>query len=150
MILNLDNSNALKILHHQTEKLQQEKTSFHHRLNKIKSTFDEKIQLDNEEHLYEPPTITKNIDLLNFNKKNNDAQFNNEPVEVKIDHTEVKAQARAVAQKIMQKDQEKLKKSLTNIDNKQTIKSKSVLTNHFPKLSLPKSSPQKDVFYSKL
>ncbi|MFW4370759.1 MAG: ABC transporter permease [Spiroplasma sp. hy2] len=148
MILNLDNPNALKILYHQTEKLQQEKTSFHHRLNKIKSTFDEKIQLDNEEHLYEPPTITKNIDLLNFNKKNNDAQFNNEPVEVKIDHTKVKAQARAVAQKIMQKDQEKLKKSLTNIDNKQTIKSKSVLTNHFPKLSLPKSSPQKDVFFT--
>ncbi len=148
MILNLDNLNALKILHHQTEKLQQEKTSFHHRLNKIKSTFDEKIQLDNEEHLYEPHTITKNIDLLNFNKKNNDAQFNNKPVEVKIDHTAVKAQARAVAQKIMQKDQEKLKKSLTNIDNKQTIKSKSVLTNHFPKLSLLKSSPQKDVFFT--
>ncbi|WFG96991.1 hypothetical protein M1771_03030 [Spiroplasma citri] len=109
IILNLDNPNALKILHHQTEKLQEEKTSFHHRLNKIKSTFDEKIQLDNEEHLYEPPTITKKIDLLNFNKKNNDVQFNNKPAEVKVDHATVKAQARAVAQKIIQKDQEKLK-----------------------------------------
>ncbi|WP_101519217.1 ABC transporter permease [Spiroplasma melliferum] len=148
IILNLDNPNALKILHHQTEKLQEEKTSFHHRLNKIKSTFDEKIQLDNEEHLYEPPTITKKIDLLNFNKKNNDVQFNNKPAEVKVDHATVKAQARAVAQKIIQKDQEKLKQSLTNSDNKQNIKSKLGLTNHFPKLTLPNSSPKKDVFFT--
>ncbi len=150
MILNLDNPNALKILHNQTEKLQQEKKSFHNQLNKIKSTFNEKIQLDNEENLYEPPTITKNIDLLNFNKKKNDYQFKNKTVEIKIDHVAVMAQSRAIAQKIMQKDQEKLNNSLNNIDNKQAIKSKSVITNHFPKISLPKSSQQKDVFFTKI
>ncbi|WP_338955638.1 ABC transporter permease [Spiroplasma endosymbiont of Polydrusus cervinus] len=146
--LNLDNPDALNILHNQTEKLKQEKINFHQRLNKIKSTFDEKDPLYNEKYLHEPPVIIKKINLINFNNKNNTV-VGNDPAEKKIERVVLEEQARAVAQKIMQKDQQKKSQSLTNpVDNNQRRASKPLFPKHLSNFSSSKATQKKDVFFT--
>ncbi|WP_338965858.1 ABC transporter permease [Spiroplasma endosymbiont of Sarcophaga carnaria] len=144
--LNLDNPDALKVLHTQTEQLEQEKTSFHQRLDRIKTTFDEKAPFHNDNHLQEPPVMSKKIDLTHFN--------NNNPVhrvlkddQIDVDRTDLKAQARAIAQKIVQKTEQETarKTNETIVENKPVLKPKSILSTHFPKVSAVNPIPKKDV-----
>ncbi|WP_374696118.1 ABC transporter permease [Spiroplasma endosymbiont of Polydrusus formosus] len=146
--LNLNNPDALNILHNQTEKLKQEKINFHQRLNKIKSTFDEKSPLYNKEYLHEPLVITKKINLINFNNKNNNVVWNDH-TEKKIERVVLEEQDRDFAQKIMQKDQQKNSRSLANpIDNNQTRESKPLFAKHLSNFSSSRVTPKKDVFFT--
>lgn len=144
--LNLDNPDALRVLQTQTEKLEQEKTSFHQRLDRIKTTFDEKAPFHNDNHLQDPPVMTKKIDLRNFN--------NNNPVhrvfkddQVNVDRATLKEQARVIAQKIVQKTAHETSRKTNDIvvEDKNVSKPKSILSSRFPKIVVVNPVPKKDV-----
>lgn len=144
--LNLDNPDALRVLQTQTEKLEQEKTSFHQRLDRIKTTFDEKAPFHNDNHLQDPPVMTKKIDLRNFN--------NNNPVhrvfkddQVNVDRATLKEQARVIAQKIVQKTAHETSRKTNDIvvEDKTVSKPKSILSSRFPKIVVVNPVPKKDV-----
>ncbi|WP_425380546.1 ABC transporter permease [Spiroplasma endosymbiont of Stenodema calcarata] len=144
LTLNLDNPDALKVLHNQAEKLEQEKTNFYQRLDKIKTTFDEKGIPHSDDYLQEPPLMTKKVDLASFNNNRGDRVTTNDRLEDK--RAALKVQARAVAQKIVQKNQQELSKTTEEVIKKDNIsKPRSILDIHFPKKTLVNSTPKKDI-----
>ncbi|WHQ36645.1 ABC transporter permease [Spiroplasma sp. SV19] len=144
--LNLDNPDALRVLHTQAEKLEQEKTNFYQRLDKIKTTFDEKAPFHNDNHLQEPPIITNKVDLIHFNNNSPHRAISRDD-RIDVDRAALKEQARAIAQKIMQKTAHKEpSKIIAPVEQDETIsKPKSILTAHFPKITTVNPTPKKDI-----
>ncbi len=143
--LNLDNPDALRVLHNQTKKLEQEKTNFHQRLDKIKATFDEKALFHYDSYLQEPPVITKKVDLNHFNDNPDHRPLKDQ--RINVDRTLLKAQARAIAQKIVQKTEQESPDKTTEIvvKNETVSELKSILAAHFPKVTTINPAPKKDI-----
>ncbi|WP_424527146.1 ABC transporter permease [Spiroplasma endosymbiont of Glossina fuscipes fuscipes] len=143
--LNLDNPDALRVLHNQVKKLEQEKTNFHQRLDKIKATFDEKALFHYDSYLQEPPVITKKVDLNHFNYNPGHRPLKDE--RINVDRTLLKAQARAIAQKIVQKTEQESPDKTTEIvvKNETVSEPKSILAAHFPKVTTINPAPKKDI-----
>ncbi|AOX43781.1 hypothetical protein S100390_v1c04380 [Spiroplasma sp. NBRC 100390] len=143
--LNLDNPDALRVLHNQAKMLEQEKTNFHQRLDKIKATFDEKAPFHYDSYLQEPPVITKKVDLNHFNDNPDHRPLKDD--RINVDRTLLKAQARAIAQKIVQKTEQESPDKTTEIvvKNETVSKPKSILAAHFPKVTTINPAPKKDV-----